>query len=117
MMRRMFRQMIYRRAAVVFLLIALMALCALAQTPAVAKTDPADVPATDAITGKVLDERGQPLFGAAVYARVVGSSGRQLTAITERDGSFKFNGLERAAYALTASLPAYTTLTPDPSVQ
>lgn len=103
--------MIRFRATTFLLLLALTSLYALAQTPSAATPARAERPATAAITGKVVDERGQPLSNAIVYARAAGANGgqRSLTTVTDREGSFKFDDLERASYFVSASLPAYTT--------
>lgn len=106
------------RAASVFLLVALTSVCAMGQTQTAAKPAADDGPAIGAITGKVVDERGQPLFGAVIFARLQGLGGqRSLTATTDREGSFKFTGIDRGSYYLSASLPAYTNPPFDPTVQ
>lgn len=110
--------MIRFRVTAVFLLIVMTSFCALAQTQTAATPAPAETPA-GTITGKVVDERGQPLSNAIVYARVASLSGIQksLTTVTDREGAFKFSGIERAPYFLSASLPAYTTALRDPGVE
>lgn len=107
------------RVITVVLFVALTSFCALAQTQTAAKRAPDDGPASGTITGKVIDERGQPLTNAVVYARVQGAVGpqRSLSVITDREGSFKFTGIDRASYILSATLAAYTNPPFDPTVQ
>lgn len=65
-------------------------------------------PATGEITGKVVNESGQPLAGAAVTVRGANNrlSGRSTTSDIE--GNFRVNGLEPGLYAVGANAPAYT---------
>ena len=65
-------------------------------------------PATGEITGKVVNESGQPLAGAAVIVRGANNrlSGRSTTSDIE--GNFRVNGLEPGLYAVGANAPAYS---------
>ena len=65
------------------------------------------------ITGRVIDQNGQPLANAQVSARSYGSAAGG-TAITDRDGNFQINGLDPYAYIVSASLPAYIPVPRDP---
>ena len=65
------------------------------------------------ITGRVIDQNGQPLANAMVAARSYGNS-HSGTAVTDRDGNFQINGLDPYAYIVSASLPAYTPVPRDP---
>jgi len=92
--------------------------CALGQTPSQpVKTESSDSPATGTISGKVINENGQPLAGALVQIRAINSSttgpGRMTNA--NREGEFRVDGLDRATYTVTASLAAYTPQPRDPS--
>src|SRR5690242_13540039 len=108
--------MIRLRAAAVVLLLAFTPVGAFAQTPA-AKPAPTDA-ASGTITGKVIDERGQPLAGTVIYASAQRVRQRQsLSAITDREGVFKLTGLDPDSYSLSPSLPAYTSPLFDPTVQ
>ena len=64
------------------------------------------------ITGRVINESGQPLAGATIFVRSIGASGGQQTA-TDGEGNFKAQGLDPGTYQLFANLPAYI---PDPPV-
>jgi len=96
--------------------LALTSLCVLAQTqqPAV-RTETAETSATGAITGRIVNENGQPLPGAFVQVRAVGGNGLGQTTTTDREGEFRLNNLDRATYVVNASMPAYTPAPRDPS--
>jgi hypothetical protein len=74
----------------------------------------AEVPATGAIRGKVINENGQALPDAAVSIRANGLLGPGQTITTNRDGTFEASGLDRLVYLISASAPAYTTQPRDP---
>ena len=69
-----------------------------------------DEPATGVISGRVVNESGQPLAGAALFVRQVNSLGNQRTATSDVEGNFKVSGLEPALYLVSGNAPAYTTL-------
>src|ERR1043165_7632849 len=95
---------------------ALTALCVTAQTQqAPVKKEIAGAPDTGAITGKVVNENGQPLAGALVQARAVGATTVGQLTTADREGEFHFTNLDRAAYVVTASSPAYTPAPRDTS--
>src|SRR5689334_4862791 len=98
-----------RLMQLIAVMLALASICASAQTqqPAV-RADTAESSATGAITGRVVNENGQPLPGAAVQIRAIGATGPGQTTNTDREGEFRVNGLDRATYVVTASMPAYT---------
>src|SRR5690349_10067339 len=89
------------------------ALCALGQTPV--KTEAREAPTTGAITGKVINENGQPLAGAFVQVRAVSGTGTAQTTNTNRDGEFRMSDLDRGSYVVMAYMPAYVLQPPDPS--
>ena len=100
----------------VLLLVMSAALCALAQTPRPAvNTETSDSPAVGAITGKVLNENGQPLPGALVQVRAVSGTGPGQITSTNREGEFRADGLDRGSYVVTPSMPAYVLQPRDPS--
>ena len=82
--------------------------------PPSAPNEPADVAVTGAITGRVVNENDQPLSDAVVSIRAYGLAGPGRTTTSNRDGTFQMGGLDRAAYLVSASAPAYTTLPRDP---
>jgi len=91
--------------------ILLVASCGLlrAQVPSASPKKP-DEPVTGVISGKVVNESGQPLAGASLFVRAVNSTGNQRTATTDMDGSFRVSGLEPALYTISGNAPAYTML-------
>lgn len=72
-----------------------------------------EVANTGAITGTVLNENGQPLPNATVFIRAVGSVNQSRGVTTDSEGTFQLSGLERWAYLVSATLPAYTALPRD----
>ena len=63
---------------------------------------------SDTISGRVVNESGQPLPNANVWARAIGSTGPPQITITDRKGAFNLRGLARVPYQISASMPAYT---------
>jgi hypothetical protein len=78
-------------------------------------TDEKSETRTGSITGKVVNESGQPLANAAVFVRAIGSNDRgRNSTTTDADGTFQVSGLDPLAYTVFAALPAYTTAPRDP---
>jgi len=98
------------RGAVILAVLVFTSLDAVAQTqqPALAG-ETSEASKTGSITGRVVNEGGQPLPDAIVSVRAFGSTARGQTAITDRDGNFKVSGLERVPYLMSALMPAHTT--------
>src|SRR3954451_21775196 len=61
------------------------------------------------ISGRVVNESGQPLIGATIFARPAGVASEGRTTTSDLEGNFKINGLENALYYVTAHSPAYVT--------
>jgi len=76
-----------------------------AQEPARTAAEPEVT--TGAITGRVVNDRGEPLSGATVYARQIGAFIQSRTAIADAEGNFRINGLEPALYTVGGYAPAY----------
>jgi hypothetical protein len=74
-----------------------------------------DEPVTGAIDGKVVNENGQPMAGAAVFLRAANVPGNARTATTDVDGNFRVSGLEPALYLVSGNAPAYTSVPADPA--
>lgn len=87
-------------------------LCATAQRgpePAYAKVESK----TGAITGRVVNENGQPHVNVDVLVRPVTPEGLPNThTSTNRDGVFKLSGLERGSYYVSAAVPAHIPKSP-----
>jgi hypothetical protein len=77
-------------------------------------TDKGETSNSGAITGRVVNESGQPLPNAIVSFNPVGGGTSQSVA-TDREGDFSLEGLEsKLSYHVYASMPAYTALPRDP---
>ena len=68
---------------------------------------------TGTITGKVVNENGQPLVGAMVSISQAGAVSSGRSTISNLEGNFQVSGLENALYYVSASSPAYVTALPD----
>ncbi|HZI87931.1 MAG TPA: carboxypeptidase-like regulatory domain-containing protein, partial [Pyrinomonadaceae bacterium] len=103
-----------RLLARVIPLLFLIAVVAVAQSPQ--STDADEKPntaKTGTITGRVVNESGEPLPDAIVSLR--GYSSREAyNAITDRDGKFRFSGLNPIVYLASAGLASYTAAPRDP---
>jgi carboxypeptidase family protein len=69
---------------------------------------PTNASNTGSITGKVVNESGQPLPNASVWANAIGAqaAGQQIVT-SDQEGKFKLTGLQRVPYRISASMPAY----------
>ena len=83
-----------------------------AQTPSNSPTK-TEQPTTGTIDGKVVNESGQPMGGAAVSVRLI-SSGIGRSTIADQEGNFRVIGLEPGLYVVNANTPAYTNAPGDP---
>jgi hypothetical protein len=63
---------------------------------------------SDAISGRVVNESGQPIANATVLVRAFNSQGQGNVTTTDNDGNFRVSSLEPMAYLVSASMPAYT---------
>ena len=91
----------------------LASLCVTAQSrsqPATVKVDTK----TGAITGRVVNENGQPHVKVDVWVRPVTPEGLPVThTTTNRDGIFKLSGLAAGSYYVSATVPAHIPKAPD----
>jgi len=67
-----------------------------------------------AITGRVVDQNGQPLANALVNVRSYGVNAPGGTATTDREGNFRIDGLNPYAYMVSATMPGYVATPRDP---
>ena len=92
-------------------------LCVAAQAPVQSPSPRTNEPTTGTITGKVVNESGQPMAGAVAFIRSVSSgSGMGRTTATDSEGNFQVGGLAAGLYTVAASAPAYTSIPPDPNM-
>lgn len=68
---------------------------------------PPEAAKTGSITGRVVNEAGQPLAGATVIVRSGWAVMNGRTTTTNLEGNFQVNGLDNALYYVNASYPAY----------
>jgi hypothetical protein len=68
---------------------------------------PAPATGTGTITGRVVNESGQPLADASITAFAVGSMQQNNATTTDRDGKFQLSGLEPRSYRIVAWLSSY----------
>jgi hypothetical protein len=72
-------------------------------------------PVSSAITGRVINEAGQPLSGTSISVAPIGGAQSQRTS-TDAEGNFKAQTLDPGAYRVFASSPGYVTQSPaDPN--
>jgi Carboxypeptidase regulatory-like domain len=79
---------------------------------AIAAQQPAPQTRDDAITGRVLEESGQPLSGVTVSLSSLGGRWGQRTT-TDNEGHFKVQGLDGGIYRIFLNAPGYVTQLPD----
>src|SRR5215510_4077041 len=91
----------------------IMAMCVAAQAQVPAPKTP-EQPVIGTIEGKVVNETGQPMAGAAVFVRVANSIGNARSTTTDLEGNFRVSGLEAGLYIISANAPAYTSVPSEP---
>lgn len=107
------------RSAGVLLILLFTSICATAQLQPLprTRTQPATAKAetkTGDISGRVVNESGQPLANVNVYVRPATAEGLPVTnTTTNRGGVFKVSGLERGSYTVQASMPGYVPRSPE----
>jgi hypothetical protein len=74
-----------------------------------------DEPATGSIVGRVVNESGQPVAGAAAFVRRTPSTYLGRNTVTDAEGNFRVNNLERGLYSITAVAAGHTSVPPDPN--
>lgn len=84
-----------------------------AQQPPAGDAKPAERP-SGTIAGRVMNSGGEPLAGAVAYVAIVGGNGASQSAVVDKEGNFKIDGLEDGIYRAYAGMPGYI-LTPPPS--
>ena len=103
----------HHRTAGALLILWLASICATAQMPQLprARALPASAKVeskTGDISGRVVSESGQPLANADVYVRADKPDGLQIPGTkTNREGVFKFSGLQPGSYSVSTSMPSY----------
>src|SRR5436190_11860162 len=104
-----------------FSFVALLLLLTLSGTPVVLAQSATDEgknepPSRGSITGRVVNENGQPLANVAVVLRTFGMASAYRGAVTDNDGNFELSGLAPVAYLLAVNAPSYVQAPRDPDV-
>ena len=76
-------------------------------TTAQTQTPIAETSKSGSISGKVVNERGEPLPNARVSVQAVGAVRSRANALTDRDGTFRGEGMEPVPYQINVWMPAY----------
>jgi Carboxypeptidase regulatory-like domain len=82
----------------------LSALPAVAQQPIEEGPEPSK---SDAISGRIVNESGQPIANATVFVRAFDSQNQGDVTTTDSEGRFRMSGLQPRAYLVTAFAPLY----------
>src|SRR5437867_2665344 len=69
---------------------------------------------TGTISGRVINENGQPLPNASVFVRESIPLMEARIVTTDNEGNFRVSDLDRAIYGVSASAPAYVSPPRDP---
>ena len=101
----------------IIFLAALSSLCAIAQAQQSGVSAPKpETPGTGSITGRVVNENGEPLPNAVVSIGAAGRNTSNPGVATDREGNFQFESLDtNLQYYITAAMPAYTALPRNPA--
>ncbi|HEX5964657.1 MAG TPA: carboxypeptidase-like regulatory domain-containing protein [Pyrinomonadaceae bacterium] len=92
--------------AAAFVLLVLTCATATAQQPTATPETSPEV-TSGAISGSIVNERGEPMPGASVFLRAMGSINSGRTAAADAEGRFRLTGLEAGLYQITGYSPAY----------
>ena len=95
------------------LVIAAASLCVVGQVSSPSLSPAAQRSKVGKISGRVVNEKGQPLPNARVMIRAVGSWDASQTATTDQDGKFEVNGLDRVSYHVNAWFSTYSPMPRD----
>jgi len=101
----------FHRSSGAFLILLFASFCVCAQTgqPATAKVDTK----TGIITGRVVNENGEPHVNVNVLVRPDTPEGLPVTqTTTNREGVFKLSGLASGSYTVSAAVPAHIPKSP-----
>src|SRR5215204_6378670 len=93
------------------MMLVLPSLCATAQTQQPATGEASK---TGSITGRVVNESGQPLQNAEVSVQAVGATRISDPVTTDREGAFRVSGLNPVSYTIRAGVPGYVSAAPEP---
>jgi hypothetical protein len=96
----------------IILLVIVLTFIGAAQSFAQSQSDE-NTPRTGAITGRVLNDAGQPVPNSLVFATGQGAA-TQRAAMADEAGNFVISGLDASLYFIGASAPAHATMMREP---
>jgi protocatechuate 3,4-dioxygenase beta subunit len=76
----------------------------------------ADATRTGTISGRVVNDSGQPLANAIVSVRTYSFGEQGRTTTTDSEGNFQVSGLDPVVYLISASFPTYVPAPRDPDI-
>src|SRR5215213_8953408 len=106
--------MIHQQSRVSILVLLLLCVAVHAQVPPAAPKSSEEL-TTGNISGRVVNESGQPLAGAALFVRALNSGIAVRSTTADAEGNFSVNGLDAGLYIVSANSAAYTTTPADPT--
>jgi len=106
--------MIHQQSRVSILVLLLLCVALHAQVPPAAPKSSEEL-TTGNISGRVVNESGQPLAGAALFVRALNSGIAVRSTTADAEGNFRVNGLDAGLYIVSANSAAYTTTPADPT--
>lgn len=112
----MFARAISSKAHSAFLTLIWIASCSFTLSAQTRLPDKKQEPITGSITGRVLNESGQGVSNAMVYARAASILSQRATT-TDSEGNFKFDGLDSALYGFIVAAPSYIIPPRDPEAE
>lgn len=71
-------------------------------------------PKTGTISGRVVNENGQPIPHAAIFVNAQRALSQSRTAVTDEGGNFQVSGLDALVYLVNVSAPSYITAAREP---
>lgn len=80
------------------------------QTPA---SETSNEPTMGTISGLIVNERGEPIPGASVFLRAIGTQNAGRTTSADGEGRFRVTGLEAGLYLVSGHSPAYVYQPPE----
>lgn len=95
------------RSGTIIAVVLAMCVAVRAQSPTPTPKNPEEN-STGSISGKVVNENGQPLIGAILSVRGVGPVAAGRSTTSDIEGNFRVSGLDPGLYTVSANAPAYT---------
>ncbi len=106
--------MSFGKQELLLLAFALLAVCSWSVPAQAQEEESKTAPRTGAISGRVVNENGQPISHAAINVNPQRALSQPRTAITDEGGNFQVNGLDAMIYLVNVSAPSYITAPREP---